>query len=288
MFIDERCRRVSIEWRKQKKLFMSHKRWSTTQLTRHRILQTLSIYISYGVRWFSENYTNCVERWRTTHTHTQKRIETVPRHQAHGQKHTAVFCSSQCFDEICFIARSHLLPAFIHICQRLCFFPVLTFFGCCCCCLMSKTFDCVPFAWDTSQTTGNILKLVFIYLFGEKCALNGAISRILFTNTIDSSLRIDRPHVRIHRNWLIRIRHFVDRRTFYLCLEFLRKYASYHFTICWISIKNALNSRQSIDLFRFCLCGCLLEINSTAHFQNMVKITKSSRRRMQLSPFAWI
>lgn len=220
--------------------------------------------------------------------HTQKRIETVPRHQAHGQKHTAVFCSSQCFDEICFIARSHLLPAFIHICQRLCFFPVLTFFGCCCCCLMSKTFDCVPFAWDTSQTTGNILKLVFIYLFGEKCALNGAISRILFTNTIDSSLRIDRPHVRIHRNWLIRIRYFVDRRTFYLCLEFLRKYASYHFTICWISIKNALNSRQSIDLFRFRLCGCLLEINSTAHFQNMVKITKSSRRRMQLSPFAWI
>lgn len=72
MFIDERCRRVSIEWRKQKKLFMSHKRWSTTQLTRHRILQTLSIYISYGVRWFSENYTNCVERWRTTHTKTHR------------------------------------------------------------------------------------------------------------------------------------------------------------------------------------------------------------------------
>lgn len=109
-----------------KKLFMSHKRWSTTQLTRHRILQTLSIYILYGVRWFSENYTNCVERWRTTHTH--KRIETVPRHQAHGQKHTAVFCSSQCFDEICFIARLHLLHAFIHICQRFCFFSCAHFF----------------------------------------------------------------------------------------------------------------------------------------------------------------
>lgn len=268
---------------------MSHKRWSTTQLTRHRILQTLSIYISYGVRWFSENYTNCVERWRTTYTHTHKNASKQYPDIRHTDKNIRLYfaAANVLMRFVSSLGHIWCLHSFTYA-KDCVFFLCSLFFGCCCCCLMSKTFDCVPFAWDTSQTTGNILKLVFIYLFGEKCALNGAITRILFTNTIDSSLRIDRPHVRIHRNWLIRIRHFVDRRTFYLCLEFLRKYASYHFTICWISIKNALNSRQSIDLFRFCLCGCLLEINSTAHFQNMVKITKSSRRRMQLSPFAWI